>query len=177
MTVQFRNLVFEGGGVKDVAYVGAMQILQNRGFLSGIQRVGGTSAGAINALISALGYSIAEHLGEFGRDQLADSDPERLQEEVGDRDGTEADQRLDRGNDQKQTGHPSHPLENHLPHRATFRNNCVLRSSQPDRNEVEGKEMNREQRKGVVIDIDPPRTLENESDQPADDGVPFGKPA
>lgn len=60
MAMQFRNLIFEGGGVKGIAYVGAMQILQHRGVLSGIQRVGGASAGAINALIFALGYSISE---------------------------------------------------------------------------------------------------------------------
>ena len=58
MTVQFRNLVFEGGGVKGVAYVGAMQVLARKGYLAGIKRVGGTSAGAINALIYALGYDI-----------------------------------------------------------------------------------------------------------------------
>lgn len=60
MTVQFRNLVFEGGGVKGIAYIGAMQVLQQRGILANIKRVGGTSAGAINALIFALGYSIHE---------------------------------------------------------------------------------------------------------------------
>lgn len=60
MTTQFRNLIFEGGGVKGVAYIGAMQIMEGRGLLAGIRRVGGTSAGAINALIFALGYSIAE---------------------------------------------------------------------------------------------------------------------
>ena len=60
MTTQFRNLTFEGGGVKGIAYIGAMQILEGRGVLPGIRRVGGTSAGAINALIFALGYSIAE---------------------------------------------------------------------------------------------------------------------
>ncbi|WP_409526156.1 patatin-like phospholipase family protein [Nitrincola sp. MINF-07-Sa-05] len=60
MTIQFRNLIFEGGGVKGIAYVGAMQILQARGALTGIIRVGGTSAGAINALIFALGYNISE---------------------------------------------------------------------------------------------------------------------
>jgi predicted acylesterase/phospholipase RssA len=53
MTAQFRNLIFEGGGVKGIAYVGAMQILQDRGILPEIRRVGGTSAGAINALIFA----------------------------------------------------------------------------------------------------------------------------
>ena len=60
MAVQFRNLVFEGGGVKGIAYVGAMSILEKRGALSDITRVGGTSAGAINALVYALGYSLAE---------------------------------------------------------------------------------------------------------------------
>ena len=60
MAMQFRNLIFEGGGVKGIAYVGAMQILQDRGVLPGVRRVGGASAGAINALIFTLGYSIAE---------------------------------------------------------------------------------------------------------------------
>lgn len=58
MAPQFRNLVFEGGGVKGIAYVGAMEILQQRGQLDHILRVGGTSAGAINALIYAPGYTI-----------------------------------------------------------------------------------------------------------------------
>ena len=54
---QFRNLVFEGGGVKGIAYVGAMEVLETKGILSEIKRVGGTSAGAINALLLALGFS------------------------------------------------------------------------------------------------------------------------
>lgn len=62
MTVQFRNLVFEGGGVKGIAYVGAMQVLQQHGALEHITRVGGTSAGAINALAYALGYDIPDLL-------------------------------------------------------------------------------------------------------------------
>ena len=60
MTTQFKNLIFEGGGVKGIAYVGAMQVLHNRGILTNIDRVGGASAGAINALIYALGYDLAE---------------------------------------------------------------------------------------------------------------------
>lgn len=32
MTAQFRNLVFEGGGVKGIAYIGAMQVLAQRNF-------------------------------------------------------------------------------------------------------------------------------------------------
>lgn len=60
MPTQFRNLIFEGGGVKGIAYVGAMQVLEQRGVLDDVQRVGGASAGAINALIYALGFDIAE---------------------------------------------------------------------------------------------------------------------
>jgi len=60
MTVQFRNLVFEGGGVRGVAYAGAMRVLEQRGALENIQRVGGTSAGAINGLAFALGYTVEE---------------------------------------------------------------------------------------------------------------------
>jgi NTE family protein len=60
MPAQFRNLIFEGGGVKGIAYVGAMQVLEQRGILDHVQRVGGASAGAINALIYALGYDIEE---------------------------------------------------------------------------------------------------------------------
>ena len=62
MKRQFRNLVFEGGGVKGIAYVGALEVLQKKGILKDIKRVGGTSAGAINALLLALGYSNADQL-------------------------------------------------------------------------------------------------------------------
>lgn len=60
MAYHFRNLVFEGGGVKGVAYVGAMEVLESKGILKEIKRVGGTSAGAINALLLGLNYSIEE---------------------------------------------------------------------------------------------------------------------
>ena len=56
----FRNLVFEGGGVKGVAYVGALEVLKDKGILDDIQRIGGTSAGAITALMVGLNYSLEE---------------------------------------------------------------------------------------------------------------------
>ncbi|NIP17869.1 MAG: patatin [Xanthomonadales bacterium] len=56
----FRNLVFEGGGVKGIAYVGALKELDERDILPEITRVGGTSAGAINAVLLALGYTLDE---------------------------------------------------------------------------------------------------------------------
>src|SRR5262245_22302366 len=60
MQSQFRNLVFEGGGVKGIAYVGALGVLEEQGLLGGIKRVAGTSAGAITATLVALGLSSAE---------------------------------------------------------------------------------------------------------------------
>lgn len=63
----FRNLVFEGGGVKGIAYVGAMQVLEEKGILSNIRRVGGTSAGAINATLVALGFTNAEQRNILGK--------------------------------------------------------------------------------------------------------------
>jgi len=60
MADPFRNLVFEGGGVKGIAYVGAMEVLEERGVLERIARVGGTSAGGINAVLFAAGYDEAE---------------------------------------------------------------------------------------------------------------------
>lgn len=56
----FQNLVCEGGGVKGIAYVGAVKRLEEEGILQGIQRFGGTSAGAINATLLACGFNSAE---------------------------------------------------------------------------------------------------------------------
>jgi len=60
MKYPFKNLVFEGGGVKGIAYIGAMGVLERKGILKDIERVGGASAGAINALLFGLGYTIEE---------------------------------------------------------------------------------------------------------------------
>jgi NTE family protein len=60
MTYNFRNLVFEGGGVKGIAYVGALKVLDKKGILPYIVRVGGTSAGAINAVLLGLNYTASE---------------------------------------------------------------------------------------------------------------------
>ena len=56
----FKNLVFKGGGVKGIAYVGAMEVLEKEGILKDIERVAGTSAGAMVAVLVGLGYSAAE---------------------------------------------------------------------------------------------------------------------
>lgn len=51
----YKNLVFEGGGVKGAAYAGAMQVLDEHQLLAPIERVAGTSAGAITATLLAVG--------------------------------------------------------------------------------------------------------------------------
>lgn len=53
----FKNLVFEGGGVKGIAYVGALKVLEEKKILEKIKRVAGTSAGALVAVLVGLGYN------------------------------------------------------------------------------------------------------------------------
>lgn len=54
------NIVFEGAGIRGIAYSGAINELEQKGMLKNIKRVGGTSAGAITALLLTLGYSSGE---------------------------------------------------------------------------------------------------------------------
>jgi len=56
----FKNLVFEGGGVLGLAYVGALDLLEKKKILNNIDKVGGASAGAINATLLSLGYTNKE---------------------------------------------------------------------------------------------------------------------
>jgi len=63
--VVYRNLVFKGGGVRGIAYIGALEVLEKEGILSGIERVAGTSAGAISALLVSLRLPIDEVLELF----------------------------------------------------------------------------------------------------------------
>lgn len=55
-----RNLVFEGAGMRGIAYSGAIKELESRKILNEVQRVGGTSSGAITALLLSIGYSADE---------------------------------------------------------------------------------------------------------------------
>lgn len=60
MSFPFKNLVFEGGGVKGVAYIGALSVLEEDGVLDGIQRVAGSSAGAITAMLVSFHEPVSE---------------------------------------------------------------------------------------------------------------------
>lgn len=55
-----KNIVFEGAGIRGIAFCGAIQALENKGILPGVEKVGGTSAGAITALCVSLGYSASD---------------------------------------------------------------------------------------------------------------------
>lgn len=57
---QFENLVFKGGGVRAFAYCGAIKKLEEMGKLDKIHRFAGTSAGAIFAVLLAIGMSADE---------------------------------------------------------------------------------------------------------------------
>lgn len=61
----FRNLVFQGGGVKTFAYYGVLDVLEQRGILPQIERVAGTSAGSMFATLVSFRLSAAETLRVF----------------------------------------------------------------------------------------------------------------
>ena len=61
------NLVFSGGGVKGIAYLGVMQALYKLDFIKNIKNVAGASAGSITALLIALNYSLEEMTNLFNK--------------------------------------------------------------------------------------------------------------
>lgn len=56
----YKNLALEGGGIRGLAYSGALKVLEEKGVIKNIERVAGTSAGAITAVMIALDYSSYE---------------------------------------------------------------------------------------------------------------------
>jgi NTE family protein len=56
----FKNLVFQGGGVKSFAYHGALRVLDEKKILQQIERVAGTSAGALVALLLSFRLDIED---------------------------------------------------------------------------------------------------------------------
>jgi len=80
---QIENLVFQGGGVKGYAYLGALGVLldgeaTSRMTLAQIKRVAGASAGAITSFLLAIGYSFKElqqSMAELNFLDLLDDEP------------------------------------------------------------------------------------------------------
>lgn len=57
---QLVNLALEGAGIRGLAYCGALEVLSESGQLNEVERVAGTSAGAIVGALLAVGYSADE---------------------------------------------------------------------------------------------------------------------
>jgi NTE family protein len=57
---QYKNIVLEGGGIRGFAYIGAYEVLDSLHLLESVERIGGSSAGAIQAALLAVGYTPAE---------------------------------------------------------------------------------------------------------------------
>lgn len=57
---EYKNLVLEGGGVRGLAYAGAFSELEKIGVLGQVERVAGSSAGAIAGLMLCIGYNAKE---------------------------------------------------------------------------------------------------------------------
>lgn len=69
---EIHNLVFEGAGIRGIAYCGALMEMEKDGKMTEVQRVAGTSSGAITASLISVGYTadeIYEVIGEtnFGK--------------------------------------------------------------------------------------------------------------
>jgi len=57
---QIKNLVFEGGGVRGIAYVGVIKSLESSKILDDVENIAGTSVGAISATLLSVGYNSQE---------------------------------------------------------------------------------------------------------------------
>ena len=60
MNTTYKNLVFEGGGVRGYAYKGVIEELNNIGILKNFTRFAGTSIGALFAALLAVGFTSYE---------------------------------------------------------------------------------------------------------------------
>lgn len=56
----YKNLVLEGGGIRGIAYAGAFSVLEEKNILQQIEKIAGTSAGAIAGAMVSVGYSAKE---------------------------------------------------------------------------------------------------------------------
>ena len=61
----FKNLAFQGGGTKTYAYHGALMALEEHGVLDQIERVVGTSAGAMLAAVISFRLGVAETMAIY----------------------------------------------------------------------------------------------------------------
>jgi len=55
-----KNIVFSGGGILGISYIGAVKVLEDKKMLAAIDNIAGASAGSVFGLLLALGYSSDE---------------------------------------------------------------------------------------------------------------------
>ena len=60
-----RNLAFKGGGVRGIAYMGALKVLDEQGLLKNVERTAGTSSGAIAALLFSMRLPVTKIIELF----------------------------------------------------------------------------------------------------------------
>jgi NTE family protein len=60
LDTDIENLIFRGGGMKGIAYCGALDVISNLGMLGHVKRFAGTSAGSMLATFLACGYTSSE---------------------------------------------------------------------------------------------------------------------
>jgi NTE family protein len=56
----YTNLVLEGGGIRGIAYAGAVKVLEEKNLTRGIDAIAGTSVGALAGTLLAVGYNAEE---------------------------------------------------------------------------------------------------------------------
>ena len=78
----FKNLVFKGGGVKAFAYHGAVEVLEQYDILSQIERVAGTSAGAIMATLLSFRLSAEKTIELFNTIDYSQIAPSKQSDEI-----------------------------------------------------------------------------------------------
>lgn len=79
----YRNLVFKGGGVRGIAYMGALEVLEEMGVTDGIERIAGSSAGAIAATLASFRLSMQETLVLFNDLDISQIPQKSLLENIG----------------------------------------------------------------------------------------------
>ncbi len=57
---EYKNLVLEGGGIRGLAYAGVFSVLEEKGILQQVEKVGGSSAGSVAGMLVCIGYSARE---------------------------------------------------------------------------------------------------------------------
>lgn len=56
----YKYLALKGGGIRGIAYTGALKVLEEKNITEGIEKVAGTSVGAIVGSLFSMGYSAKE---------------------------------------------------------------------------------------------------------------------